>query len=189
MPAVGSQPLARSIYTFRVAMEGADAPQDICDLMNAIDHANVAEKPRVAINRRFAKLEQARPGLYRRLSIWLKRPEVRQQARTNGAYWAWVEWRRAAIRMHRGAKAHAAFGMDTGGRPRSQGFTLAEDAAIYAVYSLETGQAQNETDAIQGAATLYQARVAETRNALPLAYAIGKTGRTEAVKLSAKKRA
>jgi len=188
MAAIGRQPLPRAILALRVAVEGLEAPEDICSLMLAVDYSMVAEKPRKALNLRFTRLSRARRGVFRRLSIWLKTTSVKQAVRESGAQWSWLVWRRAVVAMHRGVKPHAAFGMDKGGRPKNQNFTLAEDAAIYALHLLDIGQALDQKEAIATAATLYQARVDETVKAIPLAVEIGISSRADAAKLSAEKR-
>ena len=189
MSATGNQPLAKAIYTLRLAAEGLDAPDDVLSLLYATDDAEFSGKPRVSLNRRFGKLRQARPNIFRVLSGWLKTPAVRAHMTERGAYWAWMIWRRAAWKMHRGAKAHVAFGMTEGGRPSSQGFTRADDAAIYALHMLDISSATDLQEAIGDAATIYGARKDEIFCALAMAEAIGAEGRTESVKLSAKKRA
>ncbi len=187
MSAVGSQPLTLAIVSFRVAVEGLDAHDDVCALMTAIDKAIAAEKPRVALNRRFAKLNQARPGIFRRLSLWLKIREVKAQVGHHGAHWAWMIWRRAAIAMQKGAKPHAAFGMNQGGRPTT-GFSRAADAAIYAVHATSNMAGLGLEQAIQDAAEIYMARKDEIYKALPLAFALCADDLAAAVKHSADKR-
>lgn len=188
MAATGAAPLATAITTIRVVFEGVVLPDDVRDLMAAIDVAWVADKPRAVLNRRFAKLRQARPSIFRGLSIWLQSPAAKSTARASGAYWAWLVWRRAAVQMHRGAKAHAAFGMNQGGRPPHHGFTRADDAAIYALHSIDLNPALPRQEAIQDAATIYKARIDETVKALPMAESIGRQARAEAVRDSKSKR-
>lgn len=188
MSATGNQPLAGAIIALRVAAEGLDVPDDVVALMYAIDAALFSEKPRVTINRRFGKLRQARPLIFQVLRVWLKTPEVRSHMSIHGAYWAWLIWRRAAWKLHRRSLAHAAFGMNIGGRPPNPGFTRAEDAAIYALYLLDTGNAPNQDEAINTATTVYQARRDKTIEALPMAESIGVKGRSASVQHSAAKR-
>jgi hypothetical protein len=188
MAATGSAPLARAITTIRVVFEGHELPNDVRDLMAAIDVAWVADKPRAVLNRRLAKLRQARRNIFRDLGIWLRSPEVKSTARASGAYWALLEWRRAAVQMHRGEKAHAAFGMNEGGRPPYRGFTRADDAAIYALHSIDLNPALPREAAIKDAATIYKARTDETVKAIPMAESIGREARAKAVQDSKSKR-
>lgn len=177
MPAIGHQPLPLSIVALRGAVEGLEAHDDVCALMVAISYALVADKPRKGLNLRLTRLNRARPGLFRKLSVWLKTDAVKQAARDSGVYWAWLIWRRAAVAMHRGVVPHAAFGMDVGGRPALQGLTLAEEAAIHALHLLDSGQAVDENEALDTAFVLYQPRKDDTRKALSLAAEVGAEAR------------
>lgn len=134
MSRAGNQPLARGIVALRIALADTPAPRDVIDVLHVVDHAMASGRPRVELNRRLAKLRQARPGLFRRVSGWLKSTAVQRTAQRTGTFWAWLIWRRACWMLCNGAKAHAAFGMDRPGRARHSGFSRYEDAAIYAEF-------------------------------------------------------
>jgi hypothetical protein len=188
MSATGKQPLANSIVAIWVAVEGMDAPDGVAAVFLAVRGSVGADKPRATLNKRFAQLKKSRPDIFYQLHLWLERPEVKQAARNAGALGAWRIWRQASFDIHQGAKAHAAFGMNVGGRPKSPGFTLAEDAAIYAIHSVRAGQAADEGSAIHVAATIYRARVDDIQKALPMAQALSNSDLASAVGHSVAKR-
>ena len=188
MSATGKQPLPRSIVAMVVAVDGMTVPDDVGTVLSAATAAVGADKPRSDLNRRFGQLRHARPGIFYRLHSWLARPEVKYAARRSGANWSWRVWLEASIKIHEGCKAHAAFGMNAGGRPKSGGFTAADDAAIYAVHSSKSGQVPDEGSAVDLAAVLYQARVDEIQKALPMARALPASSLAAAVRDSESKR-
>ncbi len=188
MSATGNQPLARAIYTLQDAAGGLEAPDDVIALAHAIDASLFADKPRKSLNKRVANLRRNRPRFPIELSRWLKSPEVKARMRQKGAYWSWLVWRRAAWLLYRNKPAHAAFGMDKGGRPKSPGFTRADDAAIYAVHLWESAQSPTARESLKHAATVYGALLKEVKKSIRMARSIGREGRKAAIEHSAFKR-
>lgn len=188
MSAVGSQPLPSFLPTLVVALENYAAPAEVQKILGAVTIALHAEKPRVTLNRRFAKLRQANPDIYRKAALWFKQPEVKARISSNGAYWALQIWRRALQMLHRGKPAHVAFGMNVGGRPQHGGFSHAVEAAVYAVEAYKNGQAPDIYSATTNAALIYKARLEDVLKQLQLAHTLSSEDRQEMINHAAAKR-
>lgn len=160
------KPLARAIVDFRMALAEGDLilPADVAAVMQAVDRAMRSPAPQTAINRSFANLRR-RPRCFYHLHIWLQRPEVQHVAATGGAHWAWLIWCKASIEIHNDVRASDAFSMDLNGRPKGQGFTRADDAAMYAALQARKPPTDTVAELISTAATLYDARPDEVKKA------------------------
>lgn len=181
MSKTGAAPLKQSIVTLFVVVQELEMDEDQAAIWRVIGAALRAPQPRKVLNLRLGQLRRARPGIFRRLSAWLRSAEVKHQACFAGAHWAWMEWRRACWRMHRGQPAHAAFGMDKGGRPE-RGFPCALDAAIYALHQQDQGDATPLDTLLETAATIFGARLDEVRRHLPAALGLSAEDREKAAK-------
>jgi hypothetical protein len=164
------RPLANAILTLRLSIVDADGPMEFADLFNAIDEAVRSQTPEKVLNAKFGQLRRQRAGIFYRLNRWLNTPAIKATASQSGAHWAWRIWRLATVRLHKGKKASIAFGMNQNGRPQSNTFTRADDAAYYAVHMLQNGQTQSELAAIHHSATLYRARVDEVTKSIKFAH-------------------
>ena len=135
MSTTGNPRLAMAIIALPIATTNLQHPEEIKLLFDAINRSIFGPyKPRVALNRRFAKLRQARPKIFFTMNRWLHRPDVKERISSTGTYWAWRSWRIACIKMHRGEKAHTAFGMGVPGQQKTFSFKKHEDAALLAEY-------------------------------------------------------
>lgn len=184
-----SKPLARAIVDFREAIAASDLhlPEDVVAVMRSVDNAVHSPDPQTAINKSFANLRRLRPGCFYHLHLWLQRPEIQGNATIGGAYWAWRVWRSASFQIHNNTKASDAFGMNQNGRPKSAGFTCADDAAMYAALQRRT-LGGTLKDGITTAATLYGARVDLTKKSYTWARHMGTEDLRLAVADGAEKR-
>lgn len=184
------KPLARAIVDFREAIAVSDLhpPEDVAAAMQAVDRAERSPDPQTAINRSFANLRRLRPGCFYRLHLWLQQPEVQDSATICGAYWAWHIWRGASFQIHNNTIASDAFGMDQNGRPKSAGFTRADDAAMYAALQAREGTPDTADELIATAATLYGARIDKTQESFEWANTLSTDDLSLAVADGAKKR-
>lgn len=185
-----TKPLARAIVDFREAIAVSNLPllEDVAAVMQAVDRAQHAPKPQTAINKSFANLRRLRPGCFYNLHLWLQRPDVQHSATIGGAYWAWHIWRIASIEIHKDGKASDAFGMNQNWRPKSAGFTRADDAAMYAALQVRDGAPDTADELIATAATLYGARIDEAQKSFKWANTLSTDDLSLAVADGARKR-
>lgn len=184
-----TKPLARAIVDFREAIAVSNLPllEDVAAVMQAVDRAERSPDPQTAINRSFANLRRLRPGCFYNLHLWLQRPDVQHSATIGGAYWAWHIWHIASIEIHKDGKASDAFGMNQNGRPRSEGFTRADDAAMYAALQARTSPTDTVAELVSTAATLYDARRDEVEKSYGWADSLSTGDLESAAALRAKK--
>lgn len=184
-----TKPLARAIIDFREAIDasGLTLPADIAAIMQAADRAAHSPAPQTAINRSFANLRRMRPGCFSGLRSWLAQPDVCNAASAHGTHWAWVVWRDASEAILNGGKASDAFRMNQNGRPKSQGFTRADDAAMYAAHQVRKGSPESIDELIGTAASLYGARIDEVKKSFSWASSLSADDLRSAVDSGAKK--
>lgn len=185
-----TKPLARALTDLHevVAAGNLSLPEDVAAVMHAVGRAARSPTPQTALNRSFANLRRMRPGCFAHLRAWLEQPEVYLSASSSGAYWAWNVWHDASLDIHNGGRASDAFGMNQNGRPRSQGFTRADDAAMYAASRVRKGSTETIDKLIGTAATLYGARVDEVNKSFTWANSLSTDDLSSAVESGAEKR-
>lgn len=156
MSSRGQTPLPRSLLALWVVFDGQALPEAVATLMEAIRKTAGAEKPVSAFNLSVGQLRRQHPHLVLEISQWLARSETQQAAADAGVGWAWREWCQATDKMLLTEKtAGAAFGADKPGRPRAQGFTTYEDAALLAEHltrnkGLSSSEAESKCVELRG---------------------------------------
>ncbi|MES2501008.1 MAG: hypothetical protein V4545_00270 [Pseudomonadota bacterium] len=111
-----------------------DYPKEIKLIAEASRNALISDNPRVSLNKRFGGLKSAHPDIFQNVLIWLKTDSTKILFEEHGLIWAINKLINGFDRIVRGEKTHEAFNMNIGGRPVLWGFTIAEDAAIYALH-------------------------------------------------------
>ena len=111
-----------------------DPPKEIKLIAEASRNALISDNPRVSLNKRFGGLKSAYPDIFQNALNWLKSETTYLLFEEHGLIWAFNKLVNGFDRIVCGDKTHKAFNMDIGGRPMLWGFTIADDAAIYALH-------------------------------------------------------
>ena len=123
-----------SLVFFKIAVDSYSTklPPEVTRLRRAIMEALINAQQRKALNLRFCRLREQNPNFFKVIIAWLTTAEVSSKFSLVGAHWARIELIKSISLISNGEKPHIAVGMNKTGRPIIWGFTVAEDAAIYA---------------------------------------------------------
>lgn len=106
---------------------------EVLRLSESIRDILISDTPRESLNRHFCRLREANPGLFSSVHGWLLSKCVLKVFSEIGMHSSRLRLLDALGKVAEGVKPHAAFGMDeNNGPPALWGFTLVENAAIYA---------------------------------------------------------
>lgn len=133
-PPTKSFPLSLVTFTTVVDSYPTCLPPEVTRLRQAILEALGDANQRKALSLRFCRLREQNRKFFNKVIAWLNTPNVRSKFSSNGAHWAWLELLKSISLISNGEKPHVAVGMNRIGRHSFWGFTVAEDAAIYAQY-------------------------------------------------------
>lgn len=133
-PPTKSFPLSLVTFTIVVDSYPTCVPPEVTRLRQAILEALGDTNQRKALSLRFCRLREQNRKFFNKVFEWLNIPNVKSKFSSNGAHWAWLALLKSIFLISNGEKPHIAVGMNRIGRHSFWGFTVAEDAAIYAQY-------------------------------------------------------
>lgn len=123
----------QALVIFNNVVESADnVPTEVKRLRRAISESLAENNQRSALNRRFCRQREINPKFFPKVVAWLFRQDTVRRFKKAGGYWAVQQLTSALPKISHGAKPHVALGMNKGGASEIWGFTVAEDALIYA---------------------------------------------------------